>query len=393
MAEIQGLYGAFTFPEKLLQKIWLRGDFNASAALTVDGRRLRVVHPGKWNLLGGPDFLGARLRFDDGPEVRGDVEVHLHAADWNAHGHARDSAYDRVELHVVLFPSEPTQVTVGAGGRSIPVFVLLPLLHHALEEFAAEEVVEHLANRALTRVPDELGVLPAEELANLLQGHAEKRWEQKVHFARLRIQRLGWEAACHHAALEVLGYRFNRAPMLRVASGYPLASWTEAAFDLAAVLAAEAGRWSLQGVRPANHPRIRLRQYAAWVRATPDWPARLTQWGANWPVLDGRGDTRDVRRIHTFSSRRTKAAEAIGVGALSGSRFDNLLGDGLLPLLAVRSGRPFFGGWFHWYPGDLPPVLARTLRQLGVFDGRRRAACLGPAQGLLGWLIQREATT
>ncbi len=38
VAELQGLYGAYAFPEKLLQKIWLQGEFNRAAAVTVDGR-------------------------------------------------------------------------------------------------------------------------------------------------------------------------------------------------------------------------------------------------------------------------------------------------------------------------------------------------------------------
>src|SRR5437868_2668321 len=89
LAEVQGLYGAFSFPEKLLQKIWLRGDFDRAAAVTSDGRKLRIVHPGKWNLLGGPDFSAARLRFGDQPEreISGDVEVQLRGAGGNAHGH------------------------------------------------------------------------------------------------------------------------------------------------------------------------------------------------------------------------------------------------------------------------------------------------------------------
>jgi hypothetical protein len=100
VAEIQGLYGAFSFAEKLLQKIWLRGDFNRANAVLSDGRRLKIVHPGKWNLLGGPDFGDARLRFSDTPEreTHGDVEVHLRANDWDAHGHARDPAYDQVVI-------------------------------------------------------------------------------------------------------------------------------------------------------------------------------------------------------------------------------------------------------------------------------------------------------
>ncbi|MCX6955297.1 MAG: DUF2851 family protein, partial [Verrucomicrobia bacterium] len=178
VAEIQGLYGPFSFPEKLLQKIWLRGDFNAAAAVTTDGAKVEIRHPGKWNLLGGPDFRGARLRLGGGAEITGDVELHLHAADWAAHAHAGDRAYDGVVLHVVLFPPEAGHVTHGAGGQRIPVLVLLPLLHHDLEEFAAEEAVEALAGRSAARIPDELAALGETELTTLLTTQADARWRQ-----------------------------------------------------------------------------------------------------------------------------------------------------------------------------------------------------------------------
>lgn len=391
LAEIQGLYGAFSFPEKLLQKIWLRGDFDRAAARTLDGRRLHIRHPGKWNLLGGPDFQGARLRFDDGPEITGDIEVHLNAADWAAHGHARDRAYDRVLLHVVLFAPEASGQARGADGREIPTLVLLPLLHHALEEFAAEEAVENLAQGALARLPEQLGTLALPELASLLQREAARRWRQKVHFARLRIQRLGLEDACHATALEVLGYRFNRAPMLRVASRWPLRQWASGAFGADEAFAAELAGWSVQGVRPANHPRLRLRQYASWTRARPDWPERLHAFTRAFPPIALAGVTRDVRRAHRLKALRDCAAGELCAETIRGARFDTLLCDGLLPLLGAHGGGELQGGWFHWFCGDLPPLLRNGLRQFGLFAGGSRPACNGMAQGLLGWLIESEA--
>lgn len=390
LAEIQGLYGAFSFSEKLLQKVWLRGDFNRAAAVTQDGRKLRIAHPGKWNLLGGPDFRGARLAFDEEHEITADVEVHLRTGDWDAHGHARDPAYDGVALHVVLFPPEPNHVTWGVGGRKIPVLALLPLLHHDLEEFAADEAVETLANRPTAQIAEELALLTPRELTTLLRRHAEARWRQKVHFARLRARRLGWSEACHHLALEILGYRFNRSPMLRVAGRWPLAEWASGEADPDAAFAIEAESWSLQGVRPANHPRVRLRQYGRWTQARPDWPVAWSGLMAALPEVDMLEETRSVRRSQHFVAWRDRIAHEVCSDAVGGTRLDNLICDGLLPLLAGRSSREFGGLWLHWFTGDLPPFLLAGLRQLGIFDGRAQPACHGFAQGLLGWLLDRE---
>lgn len=395
VAELQGLDGAFTFPEKLLQKLWLRGDFNRQSAVLCDGRKLRVIHPGKWNLLGGPDFAGARLRFDDGPEMTGAVELHLRIEDWVAHRHAEDPAYDGVILHVVLFEPEPGRAaTWGGTGAEIPVLVLLPLLHRALEEYAADEAVEVLANRAAARLPDELGTLPPSELQKLLRRYARQRWQQKVRFARMRISRLGWDDACHHTALEILGYRFNRAPMLRVATTWPLNAWQDAALTPESVYEAERESWSLQGVRPANHPRVRLRQYAAWVQSQPKWPQQLETLAKFAPLLvsDQQGEkTRCFRRRVASTDARDEVRRRICGENLGGTRFETMCCDGWWPLLAAQTDAPTESAWYHWFVGDLPPLLLSGLRQLGYFDGRSQAACHGAAQGLLGWLLEREA--
>lgn len=393
VAEVQGLYGAFSFSERLLQKIWLRGDFDLAAARMADGRALKVVHPGKWNHLGGPDFSGARLVIG-GHDITGDVELHLHARDWAAHGHASDPAYDRVVLHAVLFPCAETQ-TRGGGGRDIPVLCLLPLLHHGLEEYAAEEAVEQLAGRPLHHAQEILGMLGNEELDTLLREEAARRWRGKVHFARERIRRLGWDGACHHAALEILGYRFNRAPMLSAATAYPMGEWAERRAEPAAVYEALRERWSLQGVRPLNHPRLRLRQYAAWCAARPDWPARLRD-GAYVRRLAGAADLENAgagewRRVMKLAEKREAIKEGLCAGAVGGSRLDNLVGDGFMPLLAAETGAELGAAWAGWYAGDAPEALAGVLRGLGMFGGRDRPVAQGPLQGLLGWMLAHEA--
>ena len=394
VAELQGLYGSFSFSENLLQKIWLRGDFDRSRAVTGEGQRIEIVHPGRWNRMGGPDFLGARLRFGGATEVTGDIELHLHEEDWAAHRHAFDSAYDRVRLHVVLFPGRQASGTKGANGRAIPVLVLLPLLHHDLEEFAADEAIERMAARPGGQIFDALSLMRPEALDGCLRTAAGLRWRQKVHFARLRVRRLGWTAACHHTALEVLGYRYNRAPMLRIAGQFPLEVWRSNESETAAMLKVENGNWSLQGVRPANQPRTRLEQYRRWVLACPDWPERMKALAERWPRVSAEEKTRRVRADHDFTGVRKRVSEDICGAAIGGSRLDTFVADGVLPLVAADGADDgeIFGSWFHWFPGDFPPVVGRTLRDLSVVGvAAGQSAANGYAQGLLGWLWQPDA--
>jgi hypothetical protein len=272
--EMQGLYGPFTIAERVVQKIWLRRDFAPAGLRLLDGRTLSIRTPGHWNLLGGPDFHLARLAIDGRP-VLGDVEVHFHSADWHAHRHAEDRAYDNVVLHVIMFPP-------GCGerraerrdGSEIPTLVLLPHLYRGLEEYASDDALEKMTARDAVERIAALAALPRAELLEMLRRQARARWEGKVRFAALRVGKLGWQEAAHHAALEILGYRRNRAQMLATATAHPLAAWREN-LEVAAIFAERASQWQLQGLRPANHPLGRLRQYRAWVGRRPEWPDRL----------------------------------------------------------------------------------------------------------------------
>jgi hypothetical protein len=272
--------------------------------------------------------------------------------------------------------------------------VLLPLLLHDLEEYAAEDAVETLARRTDWRAAEELSRLPVAEARAALRAQAEERWRQKARFARRRVERLGWTEACHHTVLEILGYRFNRTPMLKIAVRASLTEWAEGRADVGLLFEAEAGSWSLQGVRPANHPCRRLGQYAAWSRARPDWPDRLVKLAEGFPTFAGEDDgqpTAIVRRRIKLSVLRARLAREIATDAVGGTRFDNLVCDGFLPLLAAKAERNLFPLWFHWLAGDLPPRLGLILRSLAISDGRGQPACHGVAQGLLGWMLAREA--
>ncbi len=411
VAEIQGLYGAFSFPEKLLQQIWARQEFLTHGLRTVDGRSVRVIRPGRWNRLGGPDFLGASIELGD-TVIEGDIEVHLRASDWTAHGHAGDRAYDGVALHVVLFGGTE-RFTRGAGGREIPVVSLLAHLQHDLEEYAAEAAIERMASKAGgdTAFFDAFSQRPLAEARAMLATFAERRWAMKIQTARKRVRRLGWEEACHLTALEILGYRHNRAGMLLVAEALPFAHWRggESANPAPASLVETAlaigeGQWSRQGVRPANLPAARLRQYQVWCAARPDWPTRLAESLSKISLSNeaaAAGQTTALfRRQNRLAGLSRALRHEVTGDAIGGGRLDTLVCDGFLPLWVARGegvenpreAATMGAFWFHWPMGDLPDRITATLRRLELIGGRDWPASHGVGQGALGWLWANESS-
>ena len=94
--------------ERHVQAIWYDGALRPGDLRTAGGAPVYVVDPGRWNLEAGPDFRDAVLEIgDERRRVRGDVEVHVRAADWTAHRHGCDPAYAGVVAHVTWHPGPP----------------------------------------------------------------------------------------------------------------------------------------------------------------------------------------------------------------------------------------------------------------------------------------------
>lgn len=394
VAELQGLYGPFQFDELLLQKLWLRGDFDPARVRTEDGQSVNVLHPGTWNRLSGPDFRGARIVIG-GREILGDVEIHFRVGAWNQHAHDRDPAYDNVVLHVVLFPPNgPAPVAKTSKGRVIPVLSLVGSLWHDLEEYAADEALAESSGVNTAPLVEELLALPSDVCSRVIAEGARKRWAQKVHFSRVRIDRLGWEEACHQTALEILGYRSNRTPMLRIASHFPHQAWRNASPTVEKLESVAKDRWSLRGVRPANHPRTRIEQYANWMASAPDWPSRLRELG--FPGAQGSRENASVRELRKFFSLpglKRSISKTVCAEVLGGSRLDTWICNLALPFRGALDSREEAGLgrlWEVWYPGDAPVALlgaSKRIRGTGHCDPDSN----GLVQGLLAAQFDREA--
>src|ERR1041385_391490 len=84
-------------PEALLQAIWQHQRLKRDELATIDGRPVRILHPGFRSVEGGPDFRGAVVQFGDDPPHSGEIEVDLRPSGWHGHGHDRNPA--RSEEH------------------------------------------------------------------------------------------------------------------------------------------------------------------------------------------------------------------------------------------------------------------------------------------------------
>jgi hypothetical protein len=389
VAEMQGWYGPYTVSERVIQKIWLRGDYRAENLHTTTGKRLRVRHPGRWNLQEGPDFRDAEWELD-GRRVRGDVEIHFHARDWAAHGHAQDPNYAGVALHVLLFPPAANEAVVRTSQGVTPEqVVLLDHLERDLEDYAADEALLAAEGR------DPLGPLeeflqrpPADRLARLLD-RALHRWRQKRGYAAHRLAKAGFAEAAHQLTLEALGYRRNRPPMSALALKYPLVSWAQHPPLPNLLFEEEKGRWKLAGLRPANHPRLRLTQYAQVIGANPDWPHTLLRLTQGLPTgATAAENTASFRRKHKLGTWRKQIAREIFADVWHGARLDTLVGDVLLPLAAAQTNRELFALWFHSFPGDAPPAYAKFLQQAEIVNRQTQPLCHGLLQGALQMFLE-----
>lgn len=382
--EMQGLYGPYTLSERVLQKIWLRQDFAVEGLRTVSGCSLRVEHPGDWNQLGGPDFRNARLQID-GLSVCADVEIHFSPGDWLAHRHEQNPEFNRVRLHVVLHEKPELLPKVKtADGHCPETLVLLPLLNEDLEAYAMDEALLEMERICEHPALSWFSALPEGVRLDLLRDWAESRWRQKVSFAEKRLASAGWREACHQYCLEVLGYTRNREPMSRIALRYPLDGFAGRSAE--ALYAGSDLHWRTGGMRPANHPRLRLQQYLEWVARQPDWPLVMKRMLSDFPLPERTSSTRAFRKATGLHGRMEILCRDVFSGSIGPTRSHTLMVDAVLPLAAangILDRSASFEYWWHWPTGDCPGAVGRLLRQSNVC-GPRRPFCNGLHQGAIG---------
>ncbi|MGB0371310.1 MAG: DUF2851 family protein [Opitutales bacterium] len=378
VAEIPGIYGTVSISERVIQRIWAQQDFIQRELRTRCGKTLLIKHPGRWNRAEeGPDFKEAVLEID-GKSVVGDVEIHFYAHDWERHGHRDDPHFEAVRLHVILF--EPSQEILS----HMPALVLGPYLKEDLESYLLAQSVRGDVAHLFEDWSDK----PASSIRRDLCEGAALRWEQKVAFARKRLESQGFEEAVHGMTLEVLGYRRNRATMADVAHQFPHSIWRESPPQAEQVMSASRRPWVRSGLRPANFPEKRLDQYRQIWTSKPDWIERLRLF--DWPTLclDTLPEIGAYRRQAKLTSIRKRLLEVID-SAVGGTRLDTLVIDAWLPLISAERSVDLKDLWFAWYPGDFPENFSKALSFHAVANGKSYPHANVWNQGLLQRVFTR----
>ena len=300
-------------PERLLQAIWQQQRLRRDHLRALDGRAVRILHPGFLSVEGGPDFRGSVIQFADQPPVSGDIEVDLQSAGWHAHGHDKNPSFRSVILHVIWTASKKTP----DGPPSLVVADALDAPLHELATWLGGDAAPALPEEFRGRCSAPLRELGEGQLQELLRQAALVRLRGKAAQLAARARDAGWEQSLWEGLFRALGYKHNTWAMQRLAELRH--RWTDGAksaaeiqsrlLGIANLLPAELTRaqrdaddfirslwdcwwrerdafedcqlprslWRLHGIRPLNHPQRRLALAAHWL-ATDNFVPTLEKW-------------------------------------------------------------------------------------------------------------------
>lgn len=204
-----------TVNERLVSGIWSSGLVVPDLLLTDWGQKLQVVYPGRPCFDHGPDFRDAIIAFDDDLR-RGDVEVHCHSSDWQAHGHHADREYNAVILHVVFDVDTPRPI-LRADGQPIPTLEVCQRLPLALSD--VEDLLHHYEF-----VSSCAGVADRGWVATrgMLERAGEERFFERVALVEGALSVAEPAQVLYELLFEGLGYSRNKAPFRELARSVPL---------------------------------------------------------------------------------------------------------------------------------------------------------------------------
>jgi len=195
--------------EKQISLTWRR--LLGKKLTTVQGKRLRVIYPGRANADNGPDFRDAVIVVNEANLIKGDIEIHVRSSDWYSHKHHCDAEYDNVILHVVA-QHNAGSTTLTRSSKYVPVLCL----SHEPWYQAYLMPYHQLACSQVTKWRDK------QALMGILDIEGEERFKQKADLFRANLHYQGAGQVLFQGMMRALGYSKNALPFEELARRVPL---------------------------------------------------------------------------------------------------------------------------------------------------------------------------
>lgn len=272
--------------ERALALLWQRAHTLSQGLVTQEGRRLRVVYPGRANSRAGPDFHDAVIATEAGHLIYGDIELHVNAPDWYGHGPNADPNYNGVILHVVLWPRGAVSSHQQSGIKA-PV---ASIAHVAPS-------LECAGTSAEGEVLPQLKAMDGQALGDALDRAGDERFLARSRGYALELAECEPDQVLYGALMEALGYVSNRRPFRELAGRVPIASLASMKGEPAAtrLLAFKALLIGTAGLLPYASPPEEALQMGRLLKRLP----RTKRMSAGqWHLFRVRPANRPVARIY-----------------------------------------------------------------------------------------------
>jgi hypothetical protein len=298
---LEGYHAHFHWSERHLQCLWFDARYRPAFFRLANNETVTVLDPGEWNLEAGPDFLNVTVLVQPGGRrIRGDVEVHVHPADWDSHGHCKDKAYDAVIAHVTWFS--------GPAAKTLPQSVLSLSLAEPISarlDLSLDDIdLKAYPHSVLPETPRPCEVYlknNPSHARDMLQAAGQYRLQSKASRIRTRLEQSGDRHQVFYEEFMVaLGYKNNQQAFRGLARLVPVAQLKGLSRDAAcAKLLAVARLLPSPDVARDEESRQFIRSLwdIAWKQGDELLPGDL-----EWHLHNSRPQNSPVRRIAAASA-------------------------------------------------------------------------------------------
>lgn len=289
--------------EKFLYHLWKFKLFNTLNLKTTSGESIEILKPGNLQFDSGPDFFNAQIKINE-TLWAGNVEIDMYASDWVKHKHHKDTAYNKIILHVVYEVDKPIS-------HNIPILEIKNYIHSSVlknYQDLTNELVSFPCHNEIAKVDT---IVIDSWLERILTERLEKKTSE-INIA-LQLNKNNWEETFYHFMAKNFGFKTNALPFELLAKSIPLSVLAKHKNNLQqieAILFGMAGMldsdctddyflslkkeyhflkskfrltsidksiWKFLRLRPANFPTIRISQFATLIHNSTHLFSRILE--------------------------------------------------------------------------------------------------------------------